>query len=175
MNHRSPILSSFESFQGPEPIFTPKTESTVDVFHHPCALHSQRHVFASVNLYISVTLCLRKPMRFVHAPTPSCLVEQPTKQGRNPANCDRSRSTHLATTAKRDGGPLWAIHKRPLWTIRKQPRRTFRERRANTCERCRIWTWPRNSPSANISFNNANMSFMKKPTSRRRMLEAQLN
>ena len=31
----------------------PKQKNTIDVFHHPSALHPPRHVFASVNLHIS--------------------------------------------------------------------------------------------------------------------------
>ena len=45
-------LDSVESFLSPRPIFTSKPEDTADVFHHPSALHSPRHISASVDLHI---------------------------------------------------------------------------------------------------------------------------
>ena len=49
---RFPSFDYVESFLAPEPILIPKAEHTVDVFHHPSALLSPRHVFASVDLHI---------------------------------------------------------------------------------------------------------------------------
>ena len=48
-----PSFDSVESFLGPGPIFAPKREDALDLFHHSSTLDSPRHVFASVNLHIS--------------------------------------------------------------------------------------------------------------------------